>query len=137
MHALNRFLKAQESSYTSALNEIKSGKKLSHWMWFIFPQIAGLGRSEIARHYAIADAKEAISYLAHPVLGQRLVEISRELLNLTTSNATEVFGTPDDLKLRSSMTLFASLPAADPVFKQVLNKFYEGKPDEKTLALLQ
>ena len=136
MPTLTRFLTAQESAYPTALAEIKNGRKRSHWMWFIFPQIQGLGFSETSQYYAIRDAAEAQAYLRHPVLGGRLVEISNELLKLSSSNATAVFGSPDDLKLKSSMTLFAALPTTDPVFQAVLAKFFNGAADEKTRRLL-
>lgn len=134
-HILKRFTDAQQSAYPSALSEIKNGRKRSHWMWFIFPQIQGLGFSETSRYYAIKDLNEARAYLDHPVLGSRLIEISNELLKLAGNNATEIFGNPDDMKLRSSMTLFASVPGADPVFRSVLNKFFGGEKDNKTLQL--
>ena len=132
---LQRFVDAQASSYQTALAEINTGRKRSHWMWYVFPQIQGLGFSETAHHYALADVREAVDYLAHPVLGSRLLEISRALLGLASSDARHVLGSPDDLKLRSSMTLFASL-GTDPVFQQVLDKFYGGTPDDKTLRIL-
>lgn len=133
---LQRFLDAQARDYQAALAELKAGRKRSHWMWYIFPQVQGLGYSNMAQHYAIKDAAEAAAYLKHPTLGPRLVDISRALLTLPGSNATAVMGTPDDLKLRSSMTLFAQVPGADPVFQAVLNKFFGGAPDAKTLQLL-
>ncbi|MDB5270664.1 MAG: hypothetical protein JWP58_3704 [Hymenobacter sp.] len=132
---LQRFLDAQASSYQTALSEIKSGRKRSHWMWFIFPQIQGLGLSETARFYALADAQEAKDYLAHPVLGARLLEICHALLGLASADAHNIFGSPDDLKLKSSLTLFASV-GGRPVFQQVLDKFYHGTPDDKTLRIL-
>ncbi|OGX89479.1 calpastatin [Hymenobacter lapidarius] len=132
---MQRFVDAQASSYQTALSEIKNGKKRSHWMWYIFPQIQGLGLSETARFYALADVREAAAYLAHPVLGSRLLEISRALLRLESADARHILGSPDDLKLKSSMTLFA-LVGTDPVFQQVLNKFYQGSPDDKTLRIV-
>lgn len=135
--SLFRFLDAQSNSYEQALSEIKSGRKRSHWMWFIFPQLQGLGYSETARFYAIKDLQEARLYLQHPVLGPRLIEISKALLALEGKTANQVLGNPDDLKLRSSMTLFASVPGADPVFQAVLDKYYRGEADEKTLQLLK
>ena len=135
--ALARFLDAQTGDYPTALAEMKAGRKRSHWMWYIFPQIRGLGFSEMAHRYGIQDAAEAAAYLAHPVLGARLVEVSRALLGVPGSNATSVMGSPDDLKLRSSMTLFAQVPGADPVFQAVLDKFFGGAPDAKTLQLLK
>ena len=136
MHDLERFVRAQIGSYETALWEIRKGRKCSHWMWYIFPQIAGLGMSSTAQYYAIQDLQEAEEYLAHPILGPRLLEISGELLKLSTNDAYAVFGWPDDLKLRSSMTLFSCAAVDEPVFQQVLDKFYGGAPDEKTLSLL-
>ncbi|UOR06500.1 DUF1810 domain-containing protein [Hymenobacter aerilatus] len=136
MPTLSRFLDAQQSDYRTALSEIKNGRKRSHWMWYIFPQIQGLGFSETSRYYAIQDAAEAEAYLNHPVLGSRLVEISQELLKLNSNNANSIFGSPDDLKLKSSMTLFAALPDANPVFQKVLDTFFNGAQDSKTLQLL-
>ncbi|MFR7759380.1 MAG: DUF1810 domain-containing protein [Christensenellales bacterium] len=135
MHDLNRFISAQERSYDAALREIKAGHKATHWMWYIFPQIAGLGFSSTARFYAISSMQEAKDYYAHPVLGKRLVEISEALLALDTNDAAAVMGYPDDLKLRSSMTLFLAA-SGDAVFQKVLDKFYSGKPDSKTLSIL-
>ncbi|RYY21476.1 MAG: DUF1810 domain-containing protein [Cytophagaceae bacterium] len=135
-NSLKRFLDAQAADYPTALAEIKAGRKRSHWMWYIFPQLRGLGLSETARHYGIADAAEAAAYLAHPVLGSRLLEISRALLALPGSDATRVLGSPDDMKLRSCMTLFGAVPGADGVFGAVLNKFYGGEKDAKTVQLL-
>lgn len=130
---LQRFISAQETDYSTALSEIIKGKKQSHWMWYIFPQIEGLGFSETSKFYAIKDLKEAEEYLKHPVLGRRLVEISSELLKLKINNAHQIFGSPDDMKLHSSMTLFSLITGADPVFQNVLNKFFEGKKDERTI----
>lgn len=134
-NSLDRFLIAQEHSYDTALREIRAGRKRSHWMWYIFPQIAGLGMSYTAQLYSIADIDEARQYFEHPVLGERLIEISRALLTLASSDATAVMGYPDDLKLRSCMTLFAQV-SDDPVFKAVLDKFYGGRADTRTLELL-
>ena len=134
--SLKRFTDAQEDSYVIAFSEIQQGRKQSHWMWFIFPQIAGLGFSETSRYYAINDLQEAAGFLKHPVLGSRLINISRELLKLKTDDAHRVFGSPDDLKLKSCMTLFSMLPEADPVFQTVLEKFFNGEKDIKTLHLI-
>lgn len=134
-NSLDRFLIAQEHSYDTALREIRAGRKRSHWMWYIFPQIAGLGMSYTAQLYAIKDIDEARRYIAHPVLGERLIEISRALLALDSSDPTAVMGYPDDLKLRSCMTLFAQV-SDDPVFNAVLAKFYGGRVDARTLELL-
>ena len=136
MNSLQRFLDAQATDYFQALAELKAGRKRSHWMWYIFPQIQGLGFSSTSQHYAIRDAAEAAAYLAHPVLGARLREISGELLKLSSSSAGSIFGSPDDLKLRSSMTLFAAVPGADPVFQAVLDKYFGGQPDAQTLRRL-
>jgi uncharacterized protein (DUF1810 family) len=133
---LKRFVDAQQSTYNSALAEVQRGRKSGHWMWFIYPQIDGLGYSETARFYAIKDVKEAEAYLAHPVLGKRLLEISSALLKLESNDAHSIFGSPDDLKLRSSMTLFSSLENSDPIFQLVLDKFFDGEKDQKTLRLL-
>ena len=134
--SLQRFIDAQQSDYENALSEIKNGRKRSHWMWYIFPQIKGLGLSETSKFYAIKNISEAEEYVAHPVLGKRLIDISNELLNLQTNDAKQVFGSPDDLKLKSSMTLFASLLKSNPVFESVLQKFFQGQKDEKTLHIL-
>ena len=132
---LERFIEAQKTVYEIALSEIKRGKKQSHWMWYIFPQIQGLGFSETSKFYAIKDIGEAEEFLKHPVLGERLVRISNALLELESDNANKIFGSPDDLKLKSSMTLFSSLNM-NPVFQMVLDKFYNGMRDDKTLEIL-
>lgn len=134
---LDRFKKAQENDYEIALGEIKSGRKRSHWMWYIFPQLAGLGKTEISRYYAIKDIREATDYLSDAELRIRLIAICRALLELETNDPHAVFGSPDDLKLKSSMTLFEAIPATFPVFGQVLDKFYGGKRDRRTLELLE
>lgn len=133
---LIKFLDAQNQVYLKALSEIKNGKKETHWMWFIFPQIKGLGSSDTAKHYAIKDLNEATAYLQHPILGKHLIEISEEVLNLKAKTATQIFGTPDDMKLRSCMTLFANLKNSNPVFHKVLEKYFNGLPDDRTLQLL-
>jgi uncharacterized protein (DUF1810 family) len=133
---LERFLRAQESDYPIALTEIKNGRKKSHWIWYIFPQITGLGYSETSKFYAIDGLAEAGQYLEHPVLGKRLVEISKELSQIDGKTANQIFGSPDDLKLKSCMTLFCSLKNADPVFPDILNKYFDGKQDLKTLELI-
>ncbi len=134
---LSRFLKAQNQTYLKALHEIKTGRKTSHWMWYIFPQLKGLGKSETAQLYAIEDLSEAEAYLKHPVLGKLLVEISEALLELPPMPASQLLGWPDEMKLRSSMTLFSRVPSADPVFGKVLDRYFEGSEDELTLRLLQ
>lgn len=134
---LNRFLDAQENNFNEALSEIKNAKKQSHWMWFIFPQIAGLGFSHYSVHYAIQNIEEAALYLQHPILGKRLIEISKELLKINGKTANETFGKPDDLKLKSCMTLFSLLDNPNPVFNQVLLKYFHGAQDAKTIKLLR
>ena len=133
---LKRFIEAQERDYETALAEIRNGRKRSHWMWYIFPQVKGLGFSSMAQHFGIKDLQEAEAYLRHPVLGKRLIAISEALLAEEGANATQIFGNPDDLKLRSSMTLFAAVKDSDPVFKQVIDKYFQGKPDAQTLTIL-
>ena len=134
---LQRFIVAQEDDYSVAFRELESGKKRSHWMWYIFPQLSGLGFSSMATHYALKNLQEAEAFLQHPVLGPRLVEITKVLLELQQRDATAIFGSPDDLKLRSSMTLFRQVSKTLPVFQAVLDKFYGGRPDAKTIALLR
>ena len=132
---LSRFHKAQQSSYKTALAEIRSGRKRSHWIWYIFPQIQGLGFSSTAQYYAIENLDEAKAYLADPVLRERLLEISNALLALDSCDPSEVMGYPDDLKLRSSMTLFSLAEPECTVFRDVLDKFYNGQEDSRTIAL--
>ena len=134
--SLEQFVKAQEGSYEIALKEIKQGRKRSHWMWYIFPQIKGLGYSSTVQYYAIQDKKEAENYLKHPILSKRLVEISEELLKIDNDNASEVFGYPDDMKLKSSMTLFY-LVSEKVVFKRVLEKFFCNELDKRTVEILK
>lgn len=133
---LDRFLDAQRGDYAAALAEVRRGRKTSHWMWYIFPQIAGLGQSSTARYYSIRDLEEAREYYAHPVLGQRLREISGVLLELRGSDPVAVFGGIDSMKLKSSMTLFAVAAPDDPLFRQVLDKYYGGEQDVLTLRIL-
>ena len=133
---LDRFLKGQARNYDDALREIREGCKRSHWMWYVFPQIQGLGYSSTARYYAIRDLDEAKAYLQHPVLRRRLLEISGALLELNTNNASRVFGWPDDMKLRSSMTLFAEAEPECDVFRKVLDQYFHGQKDENTLSIL-
>ena len=133
---LQRFIDAQKDSYDLALFEIKEGCKLSHWMWYIFPQIAGLGHSARAQKYAIADKKEAVMYMQHPVLGPRLIEASEAILALPNEICPAFLGWIDTLKLCSCMTLFAEACPEYPVFEKVLDKFYAGEKDEKTLIRL-
>lgn len=134
---LDRFLIAQQTYYRTALQEIQSGQKRSHWMWFIFPQIAGLGYSETARYYAIQDMNEAKAYLEDYTLRSNLIEISEALLGLGSNDAAAVMGWPDNLKLRSSMTLFALAEPECEVFQKVLDKFFGGEMDWKTVEILQ
>lgn len=133
---LERFVKAQEQSYQQALKEIKNGRKQSHWMWYIFPQLKGLGSSPTSVYYAIQNQQEAKAYFAHPVLGQRLKEICEALLELSSCNAGEIFGFPDNRKLKSSMTLFY-LASGDEIFKRVLDKFFNGEFDPLTVSKLR
>ncbi|SDR86709.1 Uncharacterized protein, DUF1810 family [Halopseudomonas sabulinigri] len=133
---LQRFVQAQANTYATALAELNAGRKTSHWMWFIFPQVAGLGYSEMAQRYAIADLDEARAYVQHSVLGPRLIACSQALLGWRGRSARQILGSPDDLKLRSSMTLFALAAPDQAVFTGILQVFYGGQADEKTLALL-
>ena len=136
-HDLNRFVLAQRDDYEHALAEIKSGRKRSHWMWYIFPQIDGLGLSSMAQRYAVKSAEEARAYLAHPILGPRLLACAEAAVANEGRSATEIFGSPDDLKLRSCPPRFAiASPAPDSVFHRLLLKFYPGGPDMATLRLL-
>lgn len=135
--SVSRFWEAQQWSYEDALREIRAGRKESHWIWFIFPQLKGLGQSYTAEKYGIRDLDEAAEYLSDPTLKARLIEISEALLALPGSDPRAVMDYPDDLKLRSSMTLFAAAAPDIPVFQQVLDKYYHGQPDPKTLALLK
>ena len=132
---LERFLKAQEKDYEQALNEIKNVRKTGHWIWYIFPQIAGLGFSSTSKYYSIKDKNEAVEYLKNKTLKNRLIEICEALLSLESDDATYVMGYPDDLKLKSSMTLFNEVSDID-IFKKVLDKFYNGEKDEMTISLL-
>lgn len=135
MAALDRFVAAQDGVYPTALAELRAGQKRTHWMWFIFPQIAGLGRSETARFYAITDAAEARAYLAHPVLGGRLIEATRAI-TAATGDASIILGSIDAVKLRSSMTLFAAVAADPSPFEAPLARFFVDGPDRETLARL-
>jgi uncharacterized protein (DUF1810 family) len=132
-HDLARFVDAQAGVHDAALAEIRAGRKRTHWMWFVFPQVAGLGVSPTAQHYAIRSLDEARAYLAHPVLGPRLVECAEALLAVQGRTAHAIFGRPDDLKLRSSMTLFAHVTGVDSVFARVLERYFDGQPDARTL----
>jgi uncharacterized protein (DUF1810 family) len=133
---LARFIEAQQGEYEAALAEIRAGRKRSHWMWYVFPQFTGLGSSPTSVHYAIKSRDEAKQYLAHPVLGRRLVECAEAVLRIDNRSVHEIFGSPDDMKLRSSATLFASVSPDGSVFQQIIDKYFEGKPDQRTITLL-
>jgi uncharacterized protein (DUF1810 family) len=133
---LERFVDAQRSVYSTALAELRAGRKRSHWMWFIFPQIAGLGRSDMARRYAIASSDEAAAYLAHPLLGARLRECAAAVLMHDDLDVDTIFGDPDNLKFHSSMTLFADVAPDQAVFQDCLDRFFDGQMDAATLARL-
>lgn len=135
---LQRFVAAQDAggSYDGAVRELRDGRKQSHWMWFVFPQVAGLGRSATARHFAISGLPEARAYLAHPVLGPRLLQCARVLAELTATDAVAVFGPVDAQKLQSSMTLFAQADSSEPVFRDVLNQYFGGEADDSTTGRL-
>ena len=133
---LQRFVRAQQDEYRSALEEIQRGRKHSHWMWFIFPQFAGLGLSETSLHYSIKSMEEVHAYLEHPLLGPRLRECAETLCRIPDRTATEILGHPDDLKLQSCATLFALALPAGSVFERILDRFYEGKRDPRTLELV-
>jgi uncharacterized protein (DUF1810 family) len=135
-YELSRYVRAQEHVYAEALSEIRSGRKRTHWMWFVFPQLAGLGLSATSERYAIANVDEARAYLDHPILGPRLLECTESLLRVEGRSATAILGTPDDLKLRSCATLFASVSPPGSVFDRVLDKYYGGARDPKTIRLL-
>lgn len=135
-HDLQRFLDAQQPVYTDALKELRAGRKRSHWMWFIFPQIEGLGRSETARFYALANMDAAKAYLAHPTLGQRLLDCTNTMLTHKRRTAHDILGSPDDLKFRSSMTLFMAASEKGSPFERALQQFYGGEPDQATLSRL-
>jgi uncharacterized protein (DUF1810 family) len=133
---LQRFVEAQAPIYSKVCEELRAGRKESHWMWFIFPQIAGLGQSPTSVRFAISSLDEALAYLAHPVLGPRLLECSRLALEVEGRTARQIFGVVDELKFRSSMTLFASAAREAAVFRQCLDKYFGGAPDRATLAKL-
>lgn len=134
---LQRFVDAQAPVYADVCAELTAGHKTSHWMWFVFPQLRELGRSETARLYGMASLAEAQAYWQHPVLGPRLRQCVAALLAHRGRSALQILGSPDDLKLRSSLTLFAQAAPQEPLFTQALEQFYDGKPDPKTLALLR
>ncbi|OOG58065.1 calpastatin [Polaromonas sp. C04] len=136
MQGLNRFLNAQGPVYDAVIKELTGGKKTTHWMWFVFPQLKGLGRSAIAEHFGIESRTEALAYWEHPVLGERLLECTNLALAQHGKSAHEIFGSPDDLKLKSCMTLFARVVPSEPAFQHALERFFEGRSDEGTLNLL-
>lgn len=133
---LQRFVDAQQDHYEQALKELRSGHKRTHWMWFIFPQIQGLGRSATAQRYAISGSEEAIAYLQHPLLGPRLRACTEAMLEYGTRSARQILGSPDDLKFRSSMTLFAQVASDPALFEQALQVFFDGQPDPASLERL-
>jgi uncharacterized protein (DUF1810 family) len=133
---LRRFVDAQQAVYETVCGELRQGRKESHWMWFIFPQIKGLGHSEMARKFAISSRDEAKAYLAHPVLGPRLRECTRIVADLEGKSVEDIFGYPDDMKFRSSMTLFAQTAKDNEIFRRCLDKYFRGEPDRLTLAAL-
>lgn len=134
---LQRFIDAQSPVFDRVLQELKNGKKVSHWMWYIFPQIKGLGFSSMSQFYAIKNADEAIAYLQHPILGKRLIDCCQTILAHTDKSAEQIFGGIDSVKLKSSMTLFAQVAPNQPIFQQVLDQYFNGEKDEKTLELLK
>ena len=134
-HDLQRFVTAQATVIDAVRVELRAGRKRSHWMWFVFPQLRGLGLSATAQHYGIASLDEARAYLAHPVLGERLRECVGLMLQVPEADAHAILGSPDDLKFRSCLTLFALAAPEEPLFKQALERFYAGEPDPRTLAL--
>ena len=135
-HGLRRFVDAQDKVYARVRAELSSGRKTGHWMWFVFPQLTGLGRSPTAERYAISSLDEAEAYLAHPVLGPRLEECTQLVNAVEGKSLREIFGSPDDLKFRSSMTLFAHAAPEEPLFREALDKYCSGEEDPLTLALL-
>ena len=135
-YALGRFVAAQARNYDRALAELKAGRKQSHWMWYVFPQLAGLGSSATSQKYSIESLDEARAYLAHPTLGARLLECASATLAIEGRTARQIFSSPDDLKLRSCATLFAAVAGRDSVFQRLLDKYFDGVADAKTLRLL-
>lgn len=134
---LARFVNAQDTIYDNVLAELRSGRKRTHWMWYIFPQIDGLGYSLTSKYYAIKSKEEARQYLSHPILGRRLLECAEIILDIKGRSASEIFGSPDDIKLKSSMTLFVSITNPEAVFARILDKYFHGQRDTKTLNLLE
>jgi uncharacterized protein (DUF1810 family) len=136
-NTLSRFLSAQQSIYPQVIKELLDGKKTTHWMWFIFPQIDGLGHSSTAKYYSIKSIEEAKDYLAHPVLGARLLECSNTILKIEGKSVDYIFGSPDNMKLKSCMTLFNFVSPENKVFEDVLKKYFSFKQDEQTLSILK
>ena len=136
MSELDRFIRAQEYNYSDALKEIKNGQKISHWMWYVFPQIKGLGKSDTAKWYAIKDLQEAKDYLNNEILSNRLEQICKALLDLDCNDAYKIFGSPDDMKLKSSMTLFEIAAPENKIFERVLYKYFNGQRDQKTIEII-
>ncbi len=134
---LQRFVDAQATAYRQVCEELRAGRKRSHWIWFIFPQMRGLGHSEMAQHYGVSSREEAEAYLAHPVLGARLRECTRLVVEVEGRSVDQIFGDPDNLKFRSSMSLFASAAPDEPLFRQALQKYFGGQLDPNTVALLK
>ncbi|HEY9769815.1 MAG TPA: DUF1810 domain-containing protein [Coleofasciculaceae cyanobacterium] len=133
---LNRFISAQDQVYDRVLAELKNGRKRSHWMWYIFPQLDGLAQSTTSKYYAIKSREEAIAYLNHSVLGARIIECAKTIVAIEGKTVSEIFGYPDDLKLKSSMTLFSEI-TPEPTFIRVLDKYFQGEQDDRTLQLLK
>jgi uncharacterized protein (DUF1810 family) len=133
---LSRFLVAQDETYREVIDELKRGKKTGHWIWFIFPQVAGLGESETSDYYSIASVDEADAYLAHPVLGRRLIECANLVINIDGKTAEQIFGAVDAMKFCSSMTLFGQMDGGDTVFQSALDRYFGGVPDSNTLGIL-
>jgi uncharacterized protein (DUF1810 family) len=136
VQGLERFVEAQDRVYDSVCNELALGEKSTHWMWFIFPQLKALGRSPMAKYFGIESLEEAVAYFQHPILGKRLVECTQLLLEQSNADVFEIFGSPDDLKFRSCMTLFRQVAPEVPVFELALERFFQGKPDDATEDLL-
>jgi uncharacterized protein (DUF1810 family) len=135
-HNLRRFITAQDPVYAGVLDELRAGRKTSHWMWYVFPQLAGLGHSAMARKYALGSVAEARAYLADPLLGARLKECTRLLLDIRNRRIEEILGYPDDLKFRSCMTLCNALLPEEPLYREALDRYFAGQADPRTLALL-
>ena len=134
---LKRFVDAQSFTYDRALKEIKNGRKLSHWMWFVFPQFHGLGKSRTSIEFSLNSSEETISYLKHPILGPRLIEITKLFLSTENKTAFEILGSPDDLKMNSSMTLFAGIQSEIDLFDSIIGKYFEGERCSLTLKMLE